>query len=69
MKWINQLEENEVQSRLVGVVVVDDVAEDDLIQLGDIGHFSIGSLFLEQVGHRVVTEQQIIQSWSQNLSN
>ena len=39
------LEEDEIQPGLVGVVVVDDVAGDDLVQLRDVGHFSVGPLF------------------------
>jgi len=61
------LEENEVEAGLVGVVVVDDVAGDDLIQLRDVRHFSIGPLFLQQVGHGVIAKKQIVQTLRQNL--
>lgn len=55
-------EQNEIQSRFVGIVVIGDVTHDDGIQFAHIGNFFVLPIFLKQIRHSVVAEKQMIQA-------
>ena len=61
------LENDEIQARFVRVVEIDNVTLHGLIQTGHVRHFTILPVLVQQIGHRVVAEQQVVQRLDRNL--